>query len=165
LAATGPAQQLADDLGLDLVGVEGSGKDGKVLLDDVRALDAANAAGMPSDFTGKERRIWEDIESHLAAKGLWEKVYSEMLERYIRALTRAAEARGIEREEGSTSEGSTGQTVVHPTVKIARDAEHDALDLAKELLITPAAQLRHEKEADPTGDGLDGVETGNVLGF
>jgi P27 family predicted phage terminase small subunit len=165
LAATAAAQKLADELGIDLDGVDGSGKDGKVVIGDVRELDAANAAGMPSDFAGREKRIWEDVESHLKAKGLWDKVYSELLERYIRALTRAAEARKEEAEEGSVTEGSTGQLVTHPAVKRARDAEHDALDLAKELLITPAAQLRHEKEAAPPDDEIGGAEDPNILGF
>jgi P27 family predicted phage terminase small subunit len=165
LTVTAAALKLADELGVDLEQVEGSGKNGRIIIGDVRAADIADAAGMPSEFVGRERRIWEDVEHYLRTKGLWNKVYSELLERYIRALTRAREARETEEQEGTTAEGSTGQTVVHPVVKIARDAEHDALDLAKELLITPAAQLRHEKEAEPADDDVPGADASEALGF
>jgi P27 family predicted phage terminase small subunit len=164
LAATSAAQNLADELAIDLDGVDGSGKDGRVTVDDVRTIAAESAAGMPPDFSHRERRVWEDVEKYLRSKGLWEAVYSETLERYVRCLTRLADARAEEAKEGSTTEGSTGQLVTHPAVKRARDAEHDALDLAKELLITPAAQLRHEREAEPTGDE-DDPEASDVLGF
>jgi len=51
-----------------------------------------------------------------------------------------------------TAWGSQGQIVPHPDLKTARDAERDANDYAKELLLTPAArQKTGEAEKGPAG--------------
>lgn len=165
--ATKAAAKLAEDLGIAIDDAEGTGKDGRLVVKDVELLAAAFEAGMPDDLDARGKRIWRDVEEYLRAKSLWEPVHCELLERYIRALQRAVEARAIEKVDGSTTKGSQDQLVVHPTVKIARDNEHDALDLAKELLITPAAQRRHEGEGEPPPDGPDNVDDGDdkLLGF
>ena len=58
--------------------------------------------------------------------------------RYVRALTRAADARAeLERHGSPIAEGPGGRPVPHPAVRIERDAEHDAAEYARDLLLTP----------------------------
>ena len=62
------------------------------------------------------------------------------LERYIRALFRASAARAVIKAEGLTATGSMGQPVPHPALKVAREAERDAAEYARDLLLTPRSR-------------------------
>jgi phage terminase small subunit len=63
------------------------------------------------------------------------------LERYVVAVARARDARAeLERHGSLTAVGSQGQPVPHPAVRIAREAERDAAEYARDLLLTPRAR-------------------------
>jgi phage terminase small subunit len=97
------------------------------------------------------------------------------LERYVRAIEvgRLARARIAQRaaeldKEGKGDQmaylthGSQGQLVQHPDLKTARDAEKDANDYGRELLLTPAARAKGGAEpAKATGGKFGGVFDGD----
>ena len=141
--ATRKAVELAAELGLDLDSIDGSGKDGKVLVNDVRIADLEQSVGNPpADLEGRSIRIWNEVKAHLEAEDVWEPVFGEVLANYVRAVVLADEARKSVEESGPTTVGSQGQIVAHPNVKLRRDAELDVLKYAQALLITPEAHKR-----------------------
>jgi P27 family predicted phage terminase small subunit len=92
----------------------------------------------------------------------WQASDMPALERYVRATERARMARaGLPKKRGGgvvlTVEGSKGQLVQHPNVKTAREAERDAHEYAKDLLLTPKAREQHElaKKAAEKGGKFD----------
>ena len=82
------------------------------------------------------------------------------LERYVRALARGRDARAeLERHGSLTAVGSQGQPVPHPAVRIGREAERDAAEYARDLLLTPegAPDGRGDCQRSPLSDELDAV--------
>jgi P27 family predicted phage terminase small subunit len=99
-------------------------------------------ANAPHDFTEPMRVIWRKTIRQLHEQGTWQDSDVGCLERYVRAVFRAQAARTIVASEGMTAEGSNGQPVAHPALRIAREAERDAAEYARDLLLTPAARRR-----------------------
>lgn len=59
----------------------------------------------------------------------------------MRAVARARDARAELEQHGSlTTLGSQGQPVPHPAIRIAREAERDAAEYGRDLLLTPRAR-------------------------
>lgn len=159
MAATEKAAKLARKHGLKLREIKGTGKGGKVVIADVKkaakkAEIEATFGECPADITGQGERIWAEVKSFLESQKLWDPVFSEVLANYVRSILAAATARAELEETGTTTTGSQGQKVAHPTVKLRRDAELDALKYAQALLITPEAQQRHRGEDDDPDEGL-----------
>lgn len=117
----------------------------------------------PDDFDHDSKALWKKSIKDLEEQETWEASDVPTLERYVRATERARLAReGLPRRNGVivlTDEGSKGQLVQHPNVKTAREAERDAHEYAKDLLLTPKAREQHEiakKAAERGGKfGLD----------
>ena len=91
----------------------------------------------------------------LKAQATWEDSDAGALERYVRAVERSRQAREARKGELVT-EGSQGQAVAHPNVKTEREADRDAHDYARELLLSPAARKRHEIEVRREAGKFDG---------
>jgi len=104
----------------------------------------------PDDFDKESKALWRKTQKQLEAQGTWQASDMPTLERYVRATERARLARdGLPTRHGKptlTAEGSQGQLVQHPNVKTAREAERDAHEYAKDLLLTPKAREQHEIE-------------------
>jgi len=96
----------------------------------------------PPGMSAGERRLFLSIRRELHAQGTWQDSDAGALERYVRALERARTALEIVEREGMTAEGASGQPVTHPALRIAREAERDAADYARDLLLTPASRRR-----------------------
>jgi P27 family predicted phage terminase small subunit len=97
----------------------------------------------PADLDGPARRLWYGLQRHLREQGTWQPSDLGALERYVRAVLRADRARAELEQAGSlTTAGSQGQPVAHPALRIAREAERDAAEYARDLLLTPAARRR-----------------------
>lgn len=139
--STPRAAEVAKELGVDLASIEGTGKDGRITVNDVRS-QAEAGLGPPPTLTPAGRRIWNDVEEYLEELGLWRPVYSALLERYVRNLVRSRWARGIA-EAKPTVEGSQGQEVANPLFAVARNAELDAHKYCESLLLTPAKLKEH----------------------
>ena len=77
-----------------------------------------------------------------------------MLEAYCRSVVRARAAHAVAQECPFTN-GSTGQTVAHPAIRVAREAEADARAAAQALLLTPEMRKRHELAAANRRDEPD----------
>jgi len=112
----------------------------------------------PTDLDRKSKTLWRRLIAALTEQGTWnEKTDLELLERYVRALEAAREARETLRGVPRFVEGSQGQLVPHPAVKMLRDAELDAERFAASLLLTPAARRRADvRPGEAVGD-LDSV--------
>lgn len=105
-----------------------------------------------ADLDRESRALWKKTRRQLEEQNTWADSDAPALERYIRAMERARLAReGLPREKRGgkvklTTTGSQGQLVQHPNVKTAREAERDAHEYAKDLLLTPKAREQHEIE-------------------
>jgi P27 family predicted phage terminase small subunit len=118
-----------------------------------RSPDSVTA---PRDLDDASRALWRLTITQLEEQGTWQVSDLPALERYIRASERARLARNaLPRDRDGqvvmTAKGSQHQLVQHPNIKTCREAERDANDYAKELLLTPAARRRAQVEggADP----------------
>ena len=105
----------------------------------------------PDDFDAAAKALWKKTQKQLEEQSTWHDSDSPTLERYVRADERARLARdGLPRDKkGKTlliTTGSQGQKVQHPNVKTAREAERDAHEYAKDLLLTPKAREQHQIE-------------------
>jgi P27 family predicted phage terminase small subunit len=97
----------------------------------------------PPGLTEDERRAFLAVRAHLREQATWQESDTAALVRYVRALRRAADARAeLDRHGSQIAEGPGGRPVPHPAVRIERDAEHDAAEYARDLLLTPAARRR-----------------------
>lgn len=153
MSATPKASELADKVGLDLTSIEGSGKNGKVTVEDVKRADREQSLGeRPADIEGRGIRTWNEVKQHLEKSNLWQPVFGEILANYVRAVLLADEARGLVEDSGPTTIGSQGQVVAHPNVKLRRDAELDVLKYAEALLITPGSLSKVKGEGDGEDD-------------
>jgi P27 family predicted phage terminase small subunit len=99
-----------------------------------------NAPQPPADFDDAAKKTWRSSLKALRDQGTWQDSDRDALERYCRAVSRARGARAVVASEGLTAVGSTGQPVTHPAVRIAREAERDAAEYARDLLLTPRAR-------------------------
>lgn len=97
----------------------------------------------PEDFDEQAKAIWKHARNHLIDQGTWAATDAPLLESYVRSLTLARTAR-TEAGKRPFVEGSRGQTVAHPGVKMAADADRDAERYARALLLTPEARSRHQ---------------------
>jgi phage terminase small subunit len=77
---------------------------------------------------------------------------------YVRKLLLAKTSREAA-ELDPFVEGSKGQLVAHPGLKVSREAERDALSIAKALLLTPEARKRHQVAAHADEGDLDSLLT------
>jgi P27 family predicted phage terminase small subunit len=107
----------------------------------------------PADFDADATGIWLETQEHLEKQHIWEESDAATLERYVRCLVRAKTARNA--VESQFVEGSMGQMVAHPGLKLAREAERDAHVYAESLLLTPQMRKRHEITARDTADDLE----------
>jgi P27 family predicted phage terminase small subunit len=94
----------------------------------------------PSDFGEPARRLWSATLKALRDQGSWQHSDRGALERYVRAMLRAADARAVAERDGLIAAGGRGQPIAHPALRIARDAERDAAEYARDLLLTPRAR-------------------------
>jgi P27 family predicted phage terminase small subunit len=113
----------------------------------------------PENFTDEERKVWLQAQHQLRSQGTWKPADRDLLEQYSRAIVLARQARQNAAAQ-PVVEGSAGQPVPSPSIKIARDAEADARACATDLLLTPAARRRAgvDNAADETpADWMSGV--------
>jgi len=117
----------------------------------------------PADLDAESKRVWREALQELRALGVWTEPTAALLALYVRSLQSARQARErIARrktkqgeEAAFFSRGSMGQLVAHPDIGIARQAEADAANYGRELLLSPAARRR--SRIDATDDSiLDG---------
>jgi P27 family predicted phage terminase small subunit len=94
----------------------------------------------PADLDEVAVALWNRVLRELQDQGTWQASDVGVLERYVRAVRRAAAARELVDREGFTTSGARGQLVAHPALRIARDAERDAHEYANALLLTPRAR-------------------------
>ena len=110
----------------------------------------------PGDLDGQSKAFWRHTRSELQAQGTWKDSDAPLLERYVRQVERARQARKNIPEDGTTR-GSQGQLVEHPAIKTVREAERDAHKYATDLLLTPASRKAQ------AGSSLDD-EFADILG-
>ena len=109
----------------------------------------------PADLDKQSKAVWKRTRTILKRDGRWRPEYSLLLERYVRAIevgrlarqriaARAVELAKAGQGEGMAylTHGSQGQLVQHPDLKTAREAERDANEYGKELVLTPAARAK-----------------------
>jgi P27 family predicted phage terminase small subunit len=122
-------------------------------------MPSVDPVGPPDDLDPQFRVLYRKARTAMQAQGCWEDTDHLLLGLYVRCLQRAATARESITKGNVvqlTTTGSKGNPIPHPAVKIARDAERDAEEYAKELLITPRARKQYELEARKAGKfGLD----------
>jgi P27 family predicted phage terminase small subunit len=111
-----------------------AGREGKRGLNAPKGLDPAG------------RELWAAAQRHLRAQETWADTDGPLLESYVRAVCLARSARRAA-DTNPFVEGSKGQLVAHPGLKVAAEAERDACRYATELLLTPGARKRHEIKA------------------
>lgn len=107
----------------------------------------------PDDFAEESRSLWLRVQRQLRDQGTWQDTDAPLLESYTRAVALARSARLAAAEEPFV-EGSKGQLVAHPGLKVAAEAERDACRFATALLLTPEARKRHDVTPAESGDAL-----------
>jgi P27 family predicted phage terminase small subunit len=123
-------------------------------------MPTVDATGPPDDLSTAFRRLYRRVRTAMQAQGTWEDMDYLLLGTYVRCLERAALARAAITSGNVvqlTTTGSKGNPIPHPAIKIAREAERDAQEYAKELLITPRARKQYELEARKVGGGKFGL--------
>lgn len=111
--------------------------------------------GPPSDLDRRHRFVYRRTREQLREQNTWKASDAPLLARYVYALQRAADARAeLERIGQVTVEGSKGQTVAHPLVRIIREAEQDADKRADMLLLSPQARQRADVREPAKGGKL-----------
>lgn len=87
--------------------------------------------------------LWRATQRHLRRQGTFADTDEPLLESYVRSVELARTARAAAAGRPFV-EGSRGQLVPHPGLKVAADAEAAAWRYAGALLLTPEARKRHE---------------------
>lgn len=116
--------------------------------------------GCPGDLDATAAAIWRKVKALIVTRGDWAAnadAYALILGNLARAEQRARKAR--DDFKGSlTSAGSQGNTVAHPSIKTARDAEHDVMECLRDLRLTPRELAKGAQEAPkPTGPSKFGL--------
>lgn len=119
----------------------------------------------PADLDRQSKSVWKKTRSILRRDDRWRPEYSLLLERYVRAIEvarlarcRIADRALLDPEAAYITRGSQGQLVQHPDLKTAREAERDANEYARELVLTPAARAKGGEPAKPpTGGAFAGA--------
>jgi|SRR5215212_1245362 len=118
-------------------------------------MKGQRAVAPPEDFDEASRSLWQRVQGHLREQETWGDTDAELLEAYVRAVATFRAAR-----RGSASEpfvdGSKGQLVAHPGLKVAAGAEGVAHRFASSLLLTPEARKRYEVK-HPGSSNADGL--------
>ena len=152
--ATERAVEVAEELGVELAGLEGTGSGGRITVNDVRSLADASLEGPSATLTSAGRKIFSDVQAYLEEFDLWRPIYGALVERYVRNLVRSRTLRE-QAERNPTVDGSMGQTVANPLFAVARNAELDAHKFAESLMLTPEALKKHLRGA--AGDDGDDI--------
>lgn len=102
----------------------------------------------PDGLDELSRSIWRAAQRVLKRQGTWQDSDAPLLEAYVRALQTARDCR---RAVGNRTfvQGSVGQPVSHPGMRLAAEAERDACRYAQALLLTPEMRKRHELDPSP----------------
>jgi len=100
----------------------------------------------PKGLDQAGRDLWSSAQHQLKAQGTWQDSDAPLLESYVRAVCLSRTAREFAAQEPFV-EGSKGQLVAHPGLKVAAEAERDACRYATALLLTPEARQRHDVKA------------------
>jgi phage terminase small subunit len=121
------------------------------------------ASLVPQDLPDWAKKIYRESKKELKEQETWTEVNAPLLESYVRSLV---VARGAREERGGhlTTEGSMGQIVEHPLIKVERQAYLDAKQYAVELLLSPAARKRAEVATRRSGASesmLDSILSAN----
>ena len=102
----------------------------------------------PPNLADEGRGLWLRAQRHLRAQGTWQDADAPLLESYVRAVETSRTCRVVASGQPFV-EGSQGQPVAHPGLKVAAEADRDACRYAAALLLTPEARKRHELEPRP----------------
>jgi len=86
----------------------------------------------PHDLEDRWLELWRQLRDKLDERGRWSPTTSANLTRYVRCV-RSAEVHQAAADAEPYVEGSTGQKRAHPGAKLARDAQAEAQELAKDL--------------------------------
>jgi P27 family predicted phage terminase small subunit len=114
---------------------------------------AKRGLNAPKGLDPAGRELWASTQRHLRAQETWQDADAPLLESYVRAVCLARTAREFAAQEPFV-EGSKGQLVAHPGLRVAAEAERDACRYATALLLTPEARQRHEIKAPEEGGEL-----------
>lgn len=118
-------------------------------------MAAKGALDPPGDLDRPGKALWRATIAALKAQSTWEASDAGALERYVRAVERGRQAREARGGE-LVAVGSQGQPTQHPNLKTEREADRDAHDFARELLLSPASRQRHEIEVQKGRGKFDG---------
>jgi P27 family predicted phage terminase small subunit len=80
---------------------------------------------------------------------------ASLLKAYVAKIMLAERSRDVAEKDGPFVKGSRGQLVAHPGLKIAREAEADAVSLARQLLLTPYSRKAAGIQVAEASDELD----------
>ena len=100
----------------------------------------------PKGLDPAGRELWASTQRHLRVQETWQDADAPLLESYVRAVCLSRSAREAAATEPFV-EGSKGQLVAHPGLRVAAEAERDACRYATALLLTPEARQRHDVKA------------------
>lgn len=107
----------------------------------------------PKGLDPAGRELWASTQRHLRAQDTFQDADAPLLESYVRAVCLSRTAREAAAEQPFV-EGSKGQLVAHPGLRVAAEAERDACRYATALLLTPEVRRRHEIKAPQEGGDL-----------
>lgn len=114
-------------------------------------MPTVDPSGPPPDLTKDFKALYRKVREEMRNQGTFEDTDRILLGMFVRCLERAAVARSGLGDGPVTVIGSKGTAVPHPLVRIARDAERDAAEYGKELLLSPRSRKQYEIEARKAG--------------
>lgn len=124
---------------------------------------ADRAPGAPADLDTIAKADWRKMKAHIEKRGDWTDEYRHVLSNTVRFMQLARNAWDgwhVTKGEGAskvelpvlTVEGSKGQGVTNPAIRVWTDAQRDALKGLQALALTPQEAARAGLTM-PKGDG------------
>lgn len=115
--SSGTAKQMADDLRIDPSTIDGTGKGGKITIEDVRRADPMPA---PAELGEAGRALWYRVRFSVPDGFELDEREQAVLAMAASQADNLAALEAVLAEEGPMARGSKNQRVVHPAMVEAR---------------------------------------------
>lgn len=122
--------------------------------------DVARVADLDSDrYIKRWTTFWLATLKACQDQGTWDDLYLETLRDYVEAK-RLQQRHKAEAQAAPYRRTDSGRTFAHPGFALARDAEREAREYARELKLTPTARAEAGLDEPGDGDGPQGDQAG-----
>ena len=109
--------------------------------------------GPPEHLSEVATEVWvEAVKALSSVEGLLTRADRNILLRYANCMARYHDGQAILEKEGVLIDGAKNARVKHPVIQVVRDASNEALQLEKQMGLTPSARAGLHMSKDPHAD-------------